>query len=330
MSTALPHARPPGSRRGRALRPGDLIGIIAPSSFLPERTLAREVALIESWGYRTRVGAHVLERRGYLAGTDAQRAADFNALWADPQVAAILCARGGYGAGRLLPLIDWDAVRAQPKLFCGFSDITALHLALEREAGLVTLHGPMAAAIGPAEAYNVGLLQQALAAGEPLGEIPWPSAAQLVEGEPEPVPVTVRSGVAEGRLVGGNLALICSLIGTPWEADLTGRILVVEDTGEKPYRMDRMLNQLRLTGALQQVAGVIFGDSPTCDADPKGPPSLSLAEVIDDLLGPLSVPVLYGFPCGHTGYRATLPLGAMARLDAGAAKVTVLEAATAE
>lgn len=312
----------PGSQKGRRLMPGDTIGIIAPAGPVPQEALEAGVARLGSWGYRVVVGEHVLARHGYLAGTDAERASDFNRMWADQAVDGIICARGGYGAMRILDLIDWGAVRAQPKFFCGFSDITALHAAMEQRAGLVTFHGPMAAAFGAAEAYNEAGLRAALQATMPLGTVPWPAP-----DEGAPVPVTVRPGVAEGRLAGGNLSLVTALMGTPYEPDFTGRIVVLEEIDEYPYRVDRMLAQLLLGGKLQRAAAVLFGDSPSCLNGPEGRPSLTMMQVLEEFLSPLGIPVLYGFPCGHTGYRATLPLGAMARLDAGAGTLTILEAA---
>ncbi len=225
--------------------------------------------------------------------------------------------------GRLLNRIDWNLIRQNPKFFCGFSDITALHLALQREAGLVTFHGPMVAAFGGAERYNAAGLRRALQETGPLGEVPWPDPAEA--GAPRPR--TIRPGVAEGRLTGGNLTLIVSLLGTPWEPDFTGRIVLLEDVDEAPYRMDRMLVQLLLAGKLQRAAGILIGDSPTCVQEPPDRPSLTLPEVLEELLGPLGIPVLYGFPCGHGPHRATLPLGVRARLDAEAAALTILEPA---
>lgn len=312
-------------QKGKVLRPGDTIGVIAPSSPVPEAELQAGLDRLHAWGFRTVVGESILAAHGNYAGTDAQRAADFNRVWANPAVDGILCARGGEGTMRILERIDWEMVAENPKFFCGFSDITALHIALHQRTGLVTFHGPMVAAFGKAEAhaYNEAGLLAAMRSPGALGEVPWPSAT----GEHAPRPVVVRGGVAEGRLMGGNLCLIAGLMGTPWEMDFTGRILLFEDVDEAPYRIDRMLTQFLLAGTLQKAAGILFGDSPSCMYHPKGAPSLTMLEVFQELLEPLGIPVLYGFPCGHTPYRATLPLGAKVRLDATAGKVTVLEPA---
>jgi len=314
--------RAPGSQLGRAVQLGDFIGIVAPAGPVDPAALKEGVARLQSWGYRTLLGSSVIARHGYLAGTDSERAADFNAVWGNPDVAAVICARGGYGVMRMLEHIDWDTVRAHPKFLCGFSDITALHVAMEKEAGLVTFHGPMAAAFGEATAYNTQGLQSALRRTSVYGTIPWPEPAP---GSPSRV--TLRHGTAEGRLAGGNLTLLCSLLGTPWEPDFTDRILVLEDVDEAPYRVDRMLTQLRLAGLFDGVAGIVFGDSPTCMHGPEGRPSLTLLEVLEEVLGSLRVPVVYGFPCGHTAYRATIPLGTWARLDTSMGTLTVLEPA---
>lgn len=308
--------------RPRPVPPGATIGIIAPASPSDANSLAAGVARLHAWGYRTLVDEQVLQRRGYLSGSDQDRAAAFNRVWANPEVDAVICARGGYGCMRILPEIDWELIRRNPKFFCGFSDITALHLAIARETGLITFHGPMVAAPGDAEEYNGQGLLRALRSSDPLGPIPWP------DDEAAPKPVALRPGTAEGPLVGGNLTLLAAMLGTPWEPDLDGAILLVEDVDEEPYRVDRMLTQLRLAGKLQRVAGILFGDSPSCEPAP-GRESLSLLEVLTDRLADLQVPILYGFPCGHTAYRATLPLGVRARLDASAGSLTILEPALA-
>ncbi|MFZ5825069.1 MAG: S66 peptidase family protein [Bacillota bacterium] len=302
---------------------GGLIGIISPSSPVDREALEAGLARLHAFGYRTLVGDHVLDQRGYLAGDDEARATDFNRIWANPEVEAVLCARGGYGAMRILERIDWELVRRTPKFFCGFSDVTALHLAMQREASLVTFHGPMVAAFGEAVVYNAEGLLRAMQEVDALGQIHWPAP---VDDQP-PRPVVVRPGVAEGRLTGGNLSLLVSLMGTRWEPDLTGAILCLEEVDEAPYRVDRMLMQLKLAGKLRGLRGILFGDSPSCLSRIDGRPSLTLLEVLADHLGGLGVPVLYGFPSGHTAYRATLPFGVQARLDAAAGSLVILEPA---
>lgn len=310
------------TQKPRPVWPGALIGVVAASSPTEPESLEQGLARLHAWGYRTLVGEHVLDCWGHLAGHDLDRAADFTRIWADPRVEAVLCLRGGYGSLRLLELIDWEVIRQRPKFFCGFSDVTALHMAIAREAGLVTFHGPMVAAFGGAEAYNAHGLLRAMQCSGPLGTIPWPAPVD----EAPPAPGVIQPGVAEGRLMGGNLSLLVSLLGTRWEPDFAGSILLLEDVDESPARIDRMLTQLRLAGKLDGVRGVLFGDSPDIAPRP-GRPSLTLPEILADRLGALGVPVLYGFPCGHTSYRATLPLGVMVRLDAAEGSLTILEPA---
>lgn len=310
----------------RPLRPGDAVGIVAPAGAVAPEPFLRGLSLVERWGFRPVTGSHLMARHGYLAGTDEQRAADLNGMLADPAIRAIWFARGGYGVMRLLRRLNWDALRRDPKLIIGFSDITALHTACWREVGLVTFHGPMAEVHDPAgemPAYNAEGLLRALTGRWGPGPIPLPQEADA------PALVAVAPGRAQGRLLGGNLELLTRMAGTPWQPDTRGALLVLEEVDEAPYRIDRMLVHLQLAGMLDGVAGIIFGHSPSCEEGPEGRPSLTLMEVLHELLGPLGVPVLYGFPCGHSRYRATLPLGVMAELDADAGRLSLLEHATA-
>lgn len=317
--------KPP--RLPRPLRPGDKVAVVAPAGPVDPVALERGLAQLTAWGLQPVLGEAIHLQWGYLAGPDHLRAADLNRFLADSSVAAILCARGGYGSLRILPLIDWAAARQHPKLLVGFSDITALHLAFWREAGWRTLHGPMVEIHDPSgrmPAYNAHNLHAALFGRAFPGVIPWPDPSEAPDA---PTPLTIVPGQAEGRLLGGNLEVMTRLIGTPWQPDFRGAILVLEDVDEAPYRIDRMLVQLKLAGLLDGVAGVLFGHSPTCEEASNGRPSLTLPEILHELLAPLAIPVLYGFPCGHSRYRATLPLGTLARLDSESATLTVLEPA---
>lgn len=312
--------------RAPALRPGDAVGVVAPAGVVDQEALGRGLRVLEDWGLRPLPGDSVYAARGYLAGPDAARATDVNRFLRDPDVKAVVAARGGYGTLRILGSVDLAALRRQPKILAGFSDLTALLMAAWQEAGLVTFHGPMLEVHDPSgamPAYNREGLRRALFGEAFPGEIPWPDTPDA------PRPVAIRAGIAQGRLVGGNLEVFTRLVGSPWQPRTAGTILVLEDVDEAPYRVDRMLVHLRLAGLLEGVAGVVFGDSPSCMTVPAGRPSLTLLEVLEDHLGPLGVPVLYGFPCGHGRYRATLPIGAMAELDAGAGRLRVLEPATA-
>jgi muramoyltetrapeptide carboxypeptidase len=271
--------------------------------------------MIGEWGLIGTNRHLVSGGRGYLAGeTDTARAAKITEALCDPDTDAIWCARGGYGAGRLLPLIDWERARrmARPKLFTGYSDITALHLAIAHELGWITLHGPVAALLkadGPAISRDS--LRRVWTDTEPLGILPVPDESDGWQGQTR----VTRTGIATGRLTGGNLALVASLVGTPWALQGDGKLIILEDVDEAPYRIDRMLIQLRQAGTFDRCRGIVFGSSPTCETVKDSRPSLTLFDVLDELLGDLGIPVVYGWPIGHTDHQWTLPLGAMATLS---------------
>ncbi len=299
----------------RALGKGAQVAFVAPSRPVTPDSLATASTIIGEWGLIGTNRHLVPGGRGYLAGeTDTARAAKITEALCDPDTDAIWCARGGYGAGRLLPLIDWERVRriARPKLFTGYSDITALHLAIAHELGWITLHGPVAALLkadGPAISRDS--LRRVWTATEPLGILPVPDESDGWQGQTR----VTRTGIATGRLTGGNLALVASLVGTPWALQGDGKLIILEDVDEAPYRIDRMLIQLRQAGTFDGCRGIVFGSSPTCETVKDSPSSLTLFDVLDELLGDLGIPVVYGWPIGHTDHQWTLPLGAMATLS---------------
>lgn len=305
----------------RALRPGDLVALASPSGPIKPEAVEPLVAQLEAWGFRVKVAPHAYSQWGYLGGTDQERASDLNELFRDPEVAAILATRGGYGAMRILPFLDLSALRQRPKALVGFSDITALHLALGR-IGLVSFHGPVADVAGKRRSdYSLGWLLKALTSREPLGTV-----ASAPEG---PGLYSLRGGRASGPFAGGNLSLIASTMGTPYEIDTAGSILLLEDVGEPPYRIDRMLTQLWLAGKLQGVRGIVFGEPVDLTEPDPDQPTLTLEQVLADRLGPLGIPVLVGFTAAHGFYRATLPLGVRATLDADNGRLTFEEPAMA-
>ncbi len=310
----------------KALQPGDRVAVVAPAGRVNPEALARGLSELRSWGLEPVPGPHLLSSHGYLAGTDEARAADLMWAFTDPSIAGILCARGGYGCLRLLPRLNWELIRTHPKVFAGFSDITTLHQALWREAGLVTFHAPMVEVHHPAGLlpYNAAGLRAALSGTAYPGAVPLPPAGAAEA----PTLQTLVGGQARGRLLGGNLELVSRTIGSRWQLNTTGAILILEEVNEEPYRVDRALTQLKLAGLLDGAAGIVFGHSPTCETAPEGRPSLTLREVLCEHLAPLGVPLLYGFPCGHSPYRATLPLGCLAELNADTGQITVLEPAT--
>ena len=305
----LPPAAPdrPGAlTRPRRLVPGDTVAVVAPSGpSMPER-LAAGVALLESWGLRVRVMPHVLtghQQLPHLAATDAERAADLQQAWLDPEVAAVICARGGYGAQRMVELLDWDALRAAPaKVFLGYSDATALHEAFALRLGLATLYGPMAAGqVFTEDAATAEHLRRTLFEPERVRLLGSPSAECLVPGR------------ARGVTAGGCLTLLATDRGTPAaRPDFAGAILVLEDVGEPLYSLDRLLTQLLRSGALAGVAGVALGSWEGCH------PAYRINELMLDRLGPLGVPVVGELGFGHGPSSITVPLGLPAVLDADA------------
>jgi muramoyltetrapeptide carboxypeptidase len=303
----------------RALKPGDVIGVAAPAGPVDEERLRQGTAELERLGFVVRVGAGVLARRGFTAGPIDTRVDQLHDLFADPSVAAVACARGGAGVLQLLPHLDRDLLQANPKLLLGYSDITLLHLELER-LGIVSLHGPMVArelAEGDA-AYDRATLWHGLTgAGAPYSSGP----DDLV---------SLASGKGEGVLRGGCLSLLAAAAGTPWALRSTDEptLLFVEDVDEKPYRVDRMLRQLRASGALQGVTGVVFGDMKGCA--PSFHDDYRLEDVLLEALEGLEVPIALGLSSGHTTHpNLTLPLGVRARLECWGeeARFDILEAA---
>ena len=303
--------------RPRALRPGMCVGLLAPASPpRPPDTIERAAARVESLGFSTRVAPAVGDVHGYLAGDDRGRVRDLNAFFEDPAIDAIWCLRGGYGSLRLLPDLDLDAIRAHPKVLIGYSDITALHVAIGQATGLVTFHGPMPSR--EFTGYACSELERVVGRPEAAGIVGAPS-------DSEPSPRVVCGGRASGPLTGGNLTLLTRLMGTPYEPELEGRILFIEDTGEPPYRVDGMLTQLRLSRKLTGCAGIVVGHF--TDADGGARPQLSMEAVLTEVLGELGVPVLHGLACGHVADQGTLPYGVAAELDADAGTLELLEPA---
>ena len=316
--------------RPAALQPGATVALVAPAS--PPDSSAVETARsgLESQGFRVKVAGNVLQRVGYLAGDDEERAAAFMRAWTDPEVDAVFCLAGGYGVMRILPLLDFAEIARHPKVFTGFSDITALHLAIQNHAGLVTFHAPThSAAVGRDPAvrpFQVEWLWRQIYGPSYFDEggrrraegLLLPSAGS-VGGATALVP-----GRAVGRLTGGNLTLVASLAGTPHALRPDGAILFLEDVGEEPYRIDRMLSTLELSGVLDRVAGVVLGAF--TGSEPANPEtSLTLDQVLRRYFAGRPYPVLTGFPVGHVVDNVRLPYGVLAELDASAGTLRLLE-----
>jgi muramoyltetrapeptide carboxypeptidase len=310
----------------RRLEFGDTLGIVAPASPPPDpNTIDRAVGALEILVFKAKLAPNVRRRLGFLAGTDRERAGDLMRMFADRKVRGILCVRGGYGAGRLLGLLDYHAIRDNPKVFVGYSDITALHCALLAQARLVSFHGPMLNSDflrEPVSDFTVRSFLRTVM--EPCA--PGSICQEAVRSRPS----VLRGGTVSGPLVGGNLSLLCSTLGTPFQPPFRNRILFLEDLGEAPYRFDRMLTQLLNAGLLQQVAGVAVGQNRNC-RDPKARPvgeyRQTLEDVLRDCLLPLKVPVVIGLPFGHVRHIATLPVGVEARLDGNRGDLSITDPA---
>ena len=313
--------------RPRHLQPGDTVGLITPATFVSDPdALIKAERTIKHFGWRAKWGKSVGKKSGYFGNPVNERLDDLHAMFRDPEVKAVFCVRGGYGAQHLLDKIDYDLIARNPKIFAGYSDITALHLAIHKNTGLVTFHSPVP--VSAFTDYTQKHFVAAMTEAKPLGALTNPPESNKLR--PEHTLRAVRPGKATGRLIGGNLTLISTLMGTPYEPDTRGAIFFFEDVGEAPYRIDRMLTQLRLAGKLQQAAGIVFGECADCGAGDYKPfvaAGFSLGETVDAILGDLKIPVLAGLTIGHTDDQLTLPLGVMATLDAEAGTLEIKESA---
>lgn len=310
----------------KALASGQTIGLIAPASPARDNDDVRmAVEVLESLGFRVKESANLYRRHGYLAGSDAERAADLNTMFADETVDAVFALHGGYGASRLLPLLDDDCIRHNPKVLLGYSDITALLNGIFTQTGLITFHGRVAA--GNFTDYSLAEFKKVLmanSAGTVIGAAP-PFATQPGRVDRENRLVQLVPGYAEGQLIGGNLTLLSHLIGTPYAPDFAGKILFLEDVGETVYRIDRMLTQLLLAGQLQQVAGIVLGKFTDCKPIYSSGSSLSLSEVLIERCTNLGVPVLRGLMIGHIEDQTVVPVGCGAALNVDEGTLTLLE-----
>jgi len=303
------------------LRRGDLVGIVAPASPLPDpERLKHGIRYLERLGYRVQLGRHLQSTHGFFAGQDSDRAADLNDMANDRRVRAIFCLRGGYGSARLLPLLDYGALRRDPKILVGFSDLTALGLALWRKIGLVTFSGPLVGVEFAARptAFTEEHFWRLLTSARKPGILPHPNGRLLQPLTP---------GTADGPLLPANLALLLSLFGTPFAPNLRDTLLVVEDVGEQPHRIDRMFTQLNLSGSLRRVAGLVTGAFTHCQpANPKSP-GFPLRQILQDTAAHVRGPMATGLAYGHQANRVTLPVGLPARLDCARGTLSLTESA---
>ena len=279
------------------LKPGDTIGVVAPSGPFDHEIFSRGMRVLETMGFEVFVPSGIFEAKGYLAGSDSHRADCFNRMFADTKIDAVICARGGYGSIRILDLLDYDLIRSNPKVFIGFSDVTALLSTLFNRCGLVTFHGPMVTSLADeTEEARRTLFQAISSAGK--SEITVPNG------------ITIKPGTVSGILCGGNLRTLCHLVGTPFAANFADKILFLEDRGEAPYRIDRMLVHMKMAQCFQRLAGIVLGTFEECG------PIKNILEIFMDIFEETPVPILAGFEAGHNKNNTTIPLGIEATLDA--------------
>lgn len=299
---------------GKKLNYGDTIGIVSPSSPEKPEAIKKGIDFLINLGFKIKTGEHIYDKRGYLAGTDKDRAADIMDMFLDKDVDMILCMRGGYGSMRTLPYIDFDIIKNNPKIFVGFSDITAYLNSFFNKTGLITFHGPMASS-NLGDEYTLKSF---------LDTLMKENKEYMIKNPPEIDIKCEISGKASGKIVGGNLSLINATIATPYEVDFKNNILFIEDVHEEPYALDRMLTHLLLCGKLQECSGFILGQFKNCTL-PHYERSLTLEEVIEDRILSLNKPTISNFMSGHDYPKLTLPIGANAHLDTDNKIIQILE-----
>ena len=289
----------------KALNLGDCIGIISPSSPVKQKVFEEGLKYLYSLGFKVKVGKYALEKsQGFLAGSQEQRLDDLHQMFQDATIHAIFCSRGGHGSLSLLDQIDYDLIKRNPKIFLGYSDVTALHIAIGQKSGLITFHGPMVSdLIENAPEYNKCMLKRCIMHPNPIGKICQPKNSEGIQ--------VIYSGTVTAKLTGGNLSLICSTLGTEFEMDCKKKILMIEEVGEPSYKIHRMLAQLALSGKLSQAAGFIIGEFHHCTEDEQYP----LGAILKDVLIPYKKPTIYGVKCGHGEYKTTLPLGCIVTIN---------------
>ncbi len=309
----------------KRLKEGDTIGLVTPGSFINENELKESRDNLEAMGFKVVNSKNILAKNGYLAGTDKQRADDLHEMFSREDVNGIVSARGGYGCTRILPMLDYNLIKNNPKVLVGYSDITALLFGIFKETGLVCFHGPVG--ISTFNKFSVDNFTDVLI--YPHNRLALYNANEQGKGKSYQ-PVTIRSGKARGKLVGGNLSLVVSVIGTPYDIDTEGKIIFLEEVGEEPYRIDRMLTQMLESGKFEKAAGVALGVFSNCVPKPDESgiiSSFSVPEVLFDRLFNLNIPVVYGMSFGHITNKFTLPFGIEAELDSLEQKLTLLEPA---
>lgn len=309
--------------KARHLRKGDTIGVVSPASPSQKKSdIVRATETLSAMGYRVVIGENVNRQKGFVAASEEERASDINSMFAREDIDAIFVTQGGYGSAQIINRLDYDLIRNNPKIFTGFSDITSLHLAMLRFAGLVTFHSPCMARFNSAELtpYTEKYFFRAIGDTAPVGEIPLANRKAWIN--------RIAGGVIEAPIVGGNLTLVCATMGTPYEIDVKGKILFLEDVDTEPWIFDHALSHLRNAGKLDDAAGIMIGECQNCEPfryEPGFYCDIDIEDVLEYYLGDLGKPVVYGLPLGHTDDIATIPEGVMARLDGNAGTLTLLE-----
>lgn len=307
-------------KKPAALKKGDTIGLIATSSHVGNiEKIKKCQEVLNEMGFKVVVGESCYLQYGYLSGPDDIRANDVNRMFGNKSIQGIFCIRGGYGTSRILDKLNYNVIKHNPKVFTGYSDITAIHIALNQICGLVTFHGPMPSTdmIPEFNSFSKNSFLRAVTSAEPLGLMNNPNNEEIR---------SLVGGCASGVIVGGNLSLVAAAMGTKYEIDTRDKLLFLEDIDEEPYRVDRMLSQLRLAGKLDECSGIILGDWNNCT--PKNyNPSLSLMEVFQDIIVPAGKPAIYNFKAGHCSPMITIPFGVKAVLNANECTLTIVEEA---
>lgn len=299
----------------KRLEKGDTIGIVAPASIESVLNIETGIAILESFGFKVKKGKHIYDKWGYFAGRDMDRAEDIMDMFKDKDVKMVLCIRGGYGTMRLLPYLDFNKIKKNPKIFMGYSDITVLLNSIYEKEGLITFHGPMLNS-----KFDVNETQEHF-----LNTVMEGNKKYSINN-PKSIPIVSNTDkCVEGRIVGGNLSLLCSTLGTPYEMNTKDKLLFFEDIDEAPYKIDRMLTQLMLSTKLQQCKGFIIGQFTNCEGEQKEN-KFSLNEVIQDRILRLNKPTLMNVMCGHDNPKITIPIGAKAKLNCKSCCIDIIEA----
>lgn len=297
------------SIKPRCLMPGDTVGIAAPAGPFDPTKFMKGKAVLESMGFRTFFDEGIFQKHGFFAGTDVQRADQVNRLFADPAVQAVICARGGYGSMRILRFLDFKIIQNNPKIFVGFSDISVLLFILHARCSLVTFHGPVVTTLANTDEQTIAAMLKVM------------TANKIFDLKPEKG-IALKPGVCSGVVVGGNLTTLCHLAGTPYTPNFNGKILFLEDRGEAPYRIDRMLTQMKLAGCFEGLKGLFLGSFEACGKLD------DIFRIVQEVFNDVNIPILSGFEIGHARVNITIPIGLRATLDADRQILTFHEPAT--